>query len=84
MRGTETAVIDSMIATIRELPFSDLSDMEQARLGLAIARRLLEQMQGKIQVFSPIKTDGWISENADQPPEGKGTTVVVELAVKEP
>ncbi|MBE9225750.1 hypothetical protein IQ264_09980 [Phormidium sp. LEGE 05292] len=44
MRGTETAVIDSMIATIRELPFSDLSDVEQARLGLAIARYALAEL----------------------------------------
>lgn len=44
MRGTETAAVDSMIATIRELPFSDLSEMEQARLGLAIARYALAEL----------------------------------------
>ncbi|XWK85707.1 MAG: hypothetical protein U7127_15930 [Phormidium sp.] len=44
MRGTETAAIDSMLATVRELPFYDLSDMEQARLGLAIARYALAEL----------------------------------------
>jgi len=44
MRGTEATAVDSMIATIRELPFSDLSEMEQARLGLAIARYALAEL----------------------------------------
>ncbi|MGA9378551.1 MAG: hypothetical protein WBV73_07250, partial [Phormidium sp.] len=44
MRGRETAAVDSMISTIRELPFSDLSDMEKARLGLAIARYALAEL----------------------------------------
>lgn len=44
MRGTETVAVDSMIATIRELPFADLSEMEQARLGLAIARYALAEL----------------------------------------
>ena len=44
MRGTEAEAVESMISTIRELPFSDLSDMEQARLGLAIARYALAEL----------------------------------------
>lgn len=44
MRGAEIAAVDSMIATIRDLPFSDLSEMEQARLGLAIARYALAEL----------------------------------------
>jgi hypothetical protein len=44
MRGTETAAVDSMIATVRDLPFSDLSEMEQARLSLAIARYALAEL----------------------------------------
>lgn len=47
MRGTEAAAVESMISTIRELPFSDLSDMEQARLGLAIARYALAELEQK-------------------------------------
>ncbi len=45
-------------------------------LGLAIARRLIEQMHGSIQVFSPLKSEGWIKD--DQPPQ-RGTSFVVEL-----
>ncbi|MFB2937166.1 hypothetical protein ACE1B6_18120 [Aerosakkonemataceae cyanobacterium BLCC-F154] len=45
MRGTETAAVDSMIATVRDLPFSELSEMEKARLGLAIARYALAELE---------------------------------------
>lgn len=44
MRGTEAAAVDSMMATVRDLPFSELSDMEKARLGLAIARYALAEL----------------------------------------
>lgn len=50
-------------------------------LGLAIALRLMEQMHGEIEVFSPMQNDGWISEHSDQPPNEQGTTFVVKLAV---
>lgn len=46
-------------------------------LGLAIARRLLEQMHASIQVFSPLKNEGWITQG-DQPPR-QGTSFMVEL-----
>ncbi|MBW4527551.1 MAG: HAMP domain-containing histidine kinase [Phormidium tanganyikae FI6-MK23] len=46
-------------------------------LGLAIARRLLEQMHGSIQVFSPLKSEGWIV--LYDPPPQQGTSFVVEL-----
>lgn len=45
MRGTEADAVDSMIGTVRELPFSELSEMEQARLGLAIARYALADLE---------------------------------------
>lgn len=50
-------------------------------LGLAIARRLVEQMHGEIEVFSPMQSDGWISENSDQPPTEQGATFMVKLAI---
>ena len=50
-------------------------------LGLAIARRLVEQMHGKIEVFSPMQKGGWISDHSDQPPKEQGTTFVVKLAI---
>ncbi len=55
------------------------TDIQGTGLGLAIAYRLVEQMQGEIEAFSPMKPDGWISENSDQPPANKGTTFVVWL-----
>ncbi|MFB2835915.1 hypothetical protein [Floridanema evergladense] len=45
MRGSETAAIDSMLATVRGLPFAELSDIEKARLGLAIARYALAELE---------------------------------------
>ncbi|GAP93975.1 two-component sensor histidine kinase [Leptolyngbya sp. NIES-2104] len=52
-------------------------DIPGTGLGLAIARRLIEQMHGSIQVFSPLKNEGWITED-DQPPK-QGTSFLVEL-----
>lgn len=49
-------------------------------LGLAIAKDLVEQMRGKIQVFSPAKLKGSI---ANIPNVGTGTTFVLWLPVAE-
>lgn len=59
-------------------------DIPGTGLGLAIARRLVEQMHGSIQVFSPLKKEGWIARSSDQPPPGKGTSFVVELPAELP
>ena len=55
------------------------TDIPGSGLGLAIAHRLVEQMHGAIEVFSPLQNGGWISENSDQPPQDHGTTFVVKL-----
>jgi signal transduction histidine kinase len=46
-------------------------------LGLSIARELVEQMQGDIQVFSPLRAAGWLGNRL---PESRGVTFVVTLA----
>ncbi len=45
-------------------------------LGLSIARELVQQMQGDIQVFSPMLAAGWLGESL---PETRGATFVVTL-----
>jgi signal transduction histidine kinase len=45
-------------------------------LGLSIARELVEQMQGDIQVFSPLRAEGWLG---DRLPDSRGVTFVVTL-----
>ncbi len=45
-------------------------------LGLSIARELMQQMQGEIQVFSPLRSDGWLGESL---PERRGVTFMVTL-----
>jgi signal transduction histidine kinase len=47
-------------------------------LGLSIARELMQQMQGEIQVFSPLRREGWLGE--EPLPESRGVTFVVTLA----
>jgi signal transduction histidine kinase len=49
-------------------------------LGLAIARDLMHQMQGDIQVFSPLQPEGWIAQPNEQLPQS-GTTCLVSLRV---
>lgn len=49
-------------------------------LGLAIARSLVEQMHGKIQVFSPARTNSLPSTYVSSPENGPGTTFSVQLA----
>jgi signal transduction histidine kinase len=53
------------------------SEISGTGLGLAIAKDSIEQMQGKIQVFSPAK---WHPDSATS---GKGTTFIVWLPVLE-
>ncbi len=50
-------------------------------LGLAIARDLVRQMQGEIEVFSPINPEWLPSGEADLYPTDRGTTFVVWLRV---
>ncbi len=45
-------------------------------LGLAIAQALVQQMQGHIEVFSPMLRAGWLSEDV---PETRGVTFQVTL-----
>ncbi len=45
-------------------------------LGLSIARELVQQMQGDIQVFSPMLAAGWLGESL---PQTRGATFVVTL-----
>jgi signal transduction histidine kinase len=49
-------------------------------LGLAIARQLVHQMQGDIQVFSPLQPEGWIAQPQGRMPQS-GTTFLVSLMV---
>ncbi|NEP58085.1 MAG: sensor histidine kinase [Symploca sp. SIO2G7] len=49
-------------------------------LGLAIAKELVEQMRGKIEVFSPAQ-QFWTATNNEQTFQGQGTTFVVWLPV---
>jgi signal transduction histidine kinase len=51
-------------------------------LGLAIARDLVRQMQGEIQVFSPVNPEWLPSSTAHLYPADRGTTFVVWLPVK--
>jgi len=57
----------------------ETTDIPGSGLGLAIVDRLIEQMHGEIEVFSPMQSGGWVSENSDQPPKDHGTTFVVKL-----
>lgn len=46
MRGDDSeATIESILSTVRSLPFSELSEMERARLSLAIARYAFSQLE---------------------------------------
>jgi signal transduction histidine kinase len=45
-------------------------------LGLSIARELMQQMQGEIQVFSPLRAEGWLG---DRLPDSRGVTFVVTI-----
>lgn len=45
MRGAESEVIDSVLLTVRPVPFGELSKMEQARLSLAIARYAFAELE---------------------------------------
>jgi signal transduction histidine kinase len=45
-------------------------------LGLSIARELVQQMQGEIQVFSPLRPEAWLG---DRLPDSRGVTFVVTL-----
>jgi signal transduction histidine kinase len=46
-------------------------------LGLSIARELMQQMQGEIQVFSPLRSTGWLGESL---PLTRGATFIVTIA----
>ena len=46
MRGEDSqTTIDAVVSTVRSLPFSELSEMERARLSLAIARYAFSQLE---------------------------------------
>ncbi|WP_249070830.1 hypothetical protein [Argonema antarcticum] len=45
MRGEESEVIDSVLLTVRSVPFCELSKIEQARLSLAIARYAFAELE---------------------------------------
>lgn len=46
MRGEDSeATIESMLSTVRSVPFAELSEMERARLSLAIARYAFAQLE---------------------------------------
>jgi signal transduction histidine kinase len=49
-------------------------------LGLSIARELIQQMQGDIQVFSPMQPQGWITEEGKLP-DRRGVTFLVTLTI---
>jgi len=54
-------------------------------LGLSIARALVTQMQGEIDVFSPARVTGIKQHIAEEMTKhGSGTTVVVQLAIVQP
>ncbi|MBC7970679.1 MAG: GAF domain-containing protein [Verrucomicrobia bacterium] len=54
-------------------------------LGLSIARALVTQMQGEIDVFSPARVNGIKQHRAEEMANhGSGTTVVVRLAIVQP
>jgi signal transduction histidine kinase len=53
-----------------------LTEIPGTGLGLSIARELMQQMQGEIQVFSPLRAEGWLG---DQLPQTRGATFVVTL-----
>ncbi|MFB2917786.1 MULTISPECIES: hypothetical protein [Aerosakkonema] len=45
MRGAETEAIESVLGTVRGVPFAELSKMEQARLSLAVARYAFAELE---------------------------------------
>lgn len=47
MRGAETEAIESVLGTVRGVPFAELSKMEQARLSLAIARYAFAELESR-------------------------------------
>jgi signal transduction histidine kinase len=53
-----------------------LTETPGTGLGLSIARELIQQMQGEIQVFSPLQVAGWLG---DRLPQSRGVTFVVRL-----
>ncbi len=53
-----------------------LTEIPGTGLGLSIARELVQQMQGDIQVFSPMLAAGWLG---DRLPESRGVTFVMTL-----
>lgn len=54
MRGDETERLDSILATVRPVEWAELSEIEQARLSLVVARYALNQAQSSIQATEEI------------------------------
>lgn len=49
MRGSETESLESVLKSVRCADWDDLSSIEQARLGLAVARYTLSQSSGAVE-----------------------------------